>query len=416
MRALFVTWAEPTHLLSLVPLAWACQAAGHEVRIAAPPPCAAAVTRSGLTAVPVGRDVAVDQIRNRADLVPWRSPGRWPEGWAARPELLDAGQRAVLAALADKQFAVARAMGAELVAFARHWRPDVVVHDTLAYAGTVAAAAVGVPAYGHTWGSATVMRVENEDLGARPLPGHTRLFTDLDVEPRDGPTAWFDPCPPALRLPDPGPPRHRVGVRYIPCNGRGVVPRWVVEERSRPRVCVTAGVSAAKTGPGAPPDLLTGAAHALAGRGLEVVLAVDAAQAGRLAGLPDRVRVAAGVPMSELLPTCAAVVHHGGSGTGLTAAAAGVPQLVLPRIPVTAEIGERLRNAGAGLLPPPERQADPAVIGEAVEALLDDPRHAQAAARLSAAMRRVPSPAERVAVLEAAASATPAEPGRAAAA
>ncbi|MDX3229762.1 nucleotide disphospho-sugar-binding domain-containing protein [Streptomyces sp. ME19-01-6] len=402
MRVLFATWAEPGHLFSLVPLAWACRAAGHEVRLAAPPSCMASAARAGLTGVPVGRDVAVEQIRSRADLAPWRSPGRWPEGWASRPALLDDAQHTVLRALADKQFGVADAMAGDLLAFARHWRPDVVVHDALCFAGTVAAAALGVPAYGHGWGTATIMRVENHELGARPLPGHSRLFERHGVPPRSGPTAWFDPFPPALRLPDPA-PRTRIDVRYVPYNGPGDVERWVLEERARPRVCITAGVSGHKVRPGALPPLLTRTASALAGRGLEVVLAISADQARKLTAAPAKARVAVGLPMSELLPTCAAVVHHGGSGTGLTAAAAGTPQLVLNQVPVTAEIGERLHRHGAGLILPPERQSDPVAVSEAVEALVDDPRHARAAARLRTDMLRMPSPADRVTALEEAA-------------
>ena len=35
-------------------------------------------------------------------------------------------------------------------------------------------------------------------------------------------------------------------------------------------------------------------------------------------------------PFSELLPRCAAIVHHGGMGTSAQAMAAGIPQLVTP--------------------------------------------------------------------------------------
>ena len=171
MRVLFATWAEPTHLYSMVPLAWACHAAGHEVRVAAPPTCIAGVARTGLIGVPVGRDVALDQIRNRADLAPWRSPVRWPRGWAADPDLLDAGQHRVLEALADKQCLVADAMAGDLIDFAQSWRPDVIVHDTLTFAGVVAASVLGVPSFAHTWGSSTVIRVEMAGSGLPSPPG-----------------------------------------------------------------------------------------------------------------------------------------------------------------------------------------------------------------------------------------------------
>ncbi|QKW21682.1 DUF1205 domain-containing protein [Kitasatospora sp. NA04385] len=404
MRVLFTTWAEPGHLYSLVQLAWACQAAGHEVRVAVPPACAPAVAGTGLIGVPVGRDVAVDQIRNRADLAPWRSPVRWPEGWNSRPELLDDGHRTVLAALLDKQLAVAGAMADDLVGFARAWRPDVVVHDPLAFAGPLAAAVLGVPAFGHTWGTAAVMRIEAAGPGDRLLPGYRELFERYGADPEHGPSAWFDPCPPPLRLPDPA-PRRRLPVRYVPYNGPGLLPGWLHAERSAPRVCVTAGVSGGKIRPDRPPELFTRTLAALTSLDVEVVLAVGAGQGGQFAGLPERVRVAESLPMAALLPTCAAVVHHGGSGTGLTAAAVGVPQLVLPQVPVAAEIGERLAAVGAGLIPEPERQDDPAGIAAAVAELLGEPRFRKAAALLREEMLADPSPADRVAVLEEAAAA-----------
>ncbi|MFI9782658.1 nucleotide disphospho-sugar-binding domain-containing protein [Kitasatospora sp. NPDC051984] len=398
MRVLFATWAEPGHLYSLVQLAWACQAAGHEVRFATPPASAPAVARAGLIGVAVGQDVAVAQIRNRVDLAPWRSFGRWPESWAARPELLDDGHRTVLAALADKQLTVADAMADDLIAFARAWRPDVVVHDSLTFAGPLTAAVLGVPALGHTWGTATVIRIETDRLDGELRPGYRDLFERHGADPERGPIGWFDPCPPSLRLPDPA-PRRRIPVRYVPYNGPGLLPDWLHTDSGRPRVCVTAGVSGGKVSPDRLPDVLTGALAALTALDVEVVLAVGAGQAGKLGGLPDGVRVAESLPMTALLPTCAAVVHHGGSGTGLTAAAHGIPQLVLPQVPISAEIGERLAHAGAGLLPAPGEQHDPAVIGASVAALLDDPRYGKAAAALREEMLAEPTPAERVAVL-----------------
>ncbi|PWI45360.1 nucleotide disphospho-sugar-binding domain-containing protein [Streptomyces sp. ICBB 8177] len=399
MRVLFTTWAEPAHLYSLIPLAWAARTAGHEVRIAAPPSIVPAVSRAGLVGVAVGHDVAVQQIKQRADLAPWREPGRWPRHWAAHPENLDDGQRAVLAALGDKQVTVAEAMSDDLVAFARFWRPDVVVHDNLTFAGPVAAAATGVPALGHTWGSATVMRVELTGLRGAPLESYTRLFERFGADPQAGPVGWLDPSPPSMRLPDPLPTK-RFAMRYTPFNGPGLVPGWVHERGRSARVCVTSGISSTKVRPGELPEMVGRTLRALVARDVEVVLAVGPGQAGNLGGLPSGVRVAESVPMNALLPTCAAVVHHGGSGTGLTAAAVGTPQLVLPRIPVTAEIGERVADFGAGLIPDFADQDDPEVIGACVDRLVTEPAFAEAAAALRAEIAAQPSPAATVGLLE----------------
>ncbi|WP_034089982.1 nucleotide disphospho-sugar-binding domain-containing protein [Streptacidiphilus albus] len=412
MRVLFTTWAEPAHLYSLIPLAWAARAAGHEVRVATPPSIVPAVTRTGMIGVPVGRDVAVEQIRNRADLAPWRSRGRWPRHWAARPDLLDADLRPVLAALGDKQVTVAEAMADDLVDFARSWRPDVIVHDSLTFAGPLAAAVIGVPAFGHTWGSATVMRVELTDLTGPPLRAYQELFARFGADPDRGPAGWLDPCPPSLRLPDPA-TRNRIPVRYTPYNGPGTVPTWVHRPgdgsgsgaAARPRVCVTAGISSTKLRPGELPEMVGRTLRALVAHDVEVVLAVGPGQAAGLGGVPKGVRVAESVPMNALLPSCSAVVHHGGSGTGLTAAALGVPQLVLPQIPVTAEIGERLADAGAGLILDPRLQDDPAAIGDAVEVLVNDGRHRRAATALAEEIGREPAPSTLVPLLEREASA-----------
>jgi UDP:flavonoid glycosyltransferase YjiC (YdhE family) len=56
--------------------------------------------------------------------------------------------------------------------------------------------------------------------------------------------------------------------------------------------------------------------------------------------LPGNVRTVEWTALSRLLPTCAGLVHHGGTDTVLTALVHGVPQLVVP------DAGERRHNAG----------------------------------------------------------------------
>lgn len=70
----------------------------------------------------------------------------------------------------------------------------------------------------------------------------------------------------------------------------------------------------------------TGACERLGRRGL--LLSRHAEHIPR--SLPAGVRHVPYAPFSELLPRCAALVHHGGIGTGAQALAAGVPQLIVP--------------------------------------------------------------------------------------
>jgi rhamnosyltransferase subunit B len=53
-------------------------------------------------------------------------------------------------------------------------------------------------------------------------------------------------------------------------------------------------------------------------------------------------------PFSELLPRCAAIVHHGGVGTTAQAFAAGVPQLVMPMSHDQPDNADRVRRLGTG--------------------------------------------------------------------
>ena len=62
--------------------------------------------------------------------------------------------------------------------------------------------------------------------------------------------------------------------------------------------------------------------------------------------LPPRVIHVNYAPFSELLPRCAALVHHGGIGTASQALAAGIPQLVTPMAHDQFDNAERLERLG----------------------------------------------------------------------
>lgn len=71
MRVLLTTWAAPGHLFPMVPLAWAFQAAGHEVRVAGPPSCQDAITQAGLSAVEAGDQAAIAGLPKPPELAAW---------------------------------------------------------------------------------------------------------------------------------------------------------------------------------------------------------------------------------------------------------------------------------------------------------------------------------------------------------
>lgn len=77
-------------------------------------------------------------------------------------------------------------------------------------------------------------------------------------------------------------------------------------------------------------------------------------------------------PFSELLPRCAALVHHGGIGTSAQALAAGAPQLVMPMAHDQPDNAVRLRKLGvADAIAPARYRADR--VAAKLRRLLQDP-------------------------------------------
>ena len=82
-------------------------------------------------------------------------------------------------------------------------------------------------------------------------------------------------------------------------------------------------------------------------------------------------------PFSELLPRCAAIVHHGGVGTCAQALAAGVPQLVMPMGFDQPDNVTRLWRLGVGRWVT-RRRFRPRRVAKVLRELLDSPQVAVA--------------------------------------
>ncbi|GAA0297267.1 DUF1205 domain-containing protein [Streptomyces polychromogenes] len=372
-RVLVTVFPAASHLYPVVPTAWALRAAGHEVRLAVPPSFVPVALRTGLPVVRVGRD---------ADLgAAWRgfSPGAGAAERTARTMAMFEG--------------AAEAVVRDTAALAGRWA-DLVVFDPRGYAGPLAAALGGRPAVRFLYGvDHTHERRALEWPLLEPL---WRRWGAGAPEPAGSLTV--DPCPAALRG---GAPAGSLPVRYVPFNGAS---RVAAAPRTRtPRVCVTWGVSSGAAAGHLEPLRRTLAA--LAPLRCETVVLVAREQRELLGEVPYGVRVLESVPLHTVLPGCALVVHQGGAGTTLTAAACGVPQLVVPdkgdqivhadrvaaaglgrRVPASASVRE-LRAAVSEVL------ADGGVRARAAEAARENgerPGPARAAAALAALADRGP--------------------------
>ncbi|MDW3848644.1 activator-dependent family glycosyltransferase [Micromonospora sp. BRA006-A] len=420
MRVLFTTFAAKVHMYSQVPLAWALHTAGHEVRIASQPDLADDITHTGLTAVPVGPALNLEEGMRQTEegLAGEEPPEAEDDGGGldlteTRAELLTPDYllgtfTAMTAVVFQNQ--CPDPMVDDLVRFARDWRPDLVVWDTMTFAGPVAARAVGAAHCRLLFGLDHVARMRElftEHLGRLPRERRDDPLGEwLDrLLDRYGITGGFaeemvlgqwtvDPTPAWMRFPS---RRPYVPMRYVPYNGPSRVPEWLRERPKRRRVCLSLGLSHREVQGGdevSIRDLL----EALADLDVEVVATLDTRQLASMPTLPANVRAVDFVPLNALLPTCSALISHGGSGTMSTALARGVPQLVVPsKIWDSADKARRLAEQGAGIC---LTEVTASAVRESVVALLEQPSYAENAARLRREAVATPSPVEVVPLLE----------------
>ncbi|MFF5448598.1 activator-dependent family glycosyltransferase [Streptomyces sp. NPDC012888] len=417
MKVLFVSFPHNTHYFSMVPLASALRTAGHEVRVASHPDLTDQITAAGLTAVPVGvtdwyfNDPYAPELLGQilgegSGLVQgFDFTGEDRSQWTHESLLaLEAVAVPALYASVSND-----PMLDDLVAYARHWRPDLVVWEQHTFAGPVVARAVG---------AAHARLLHGMDITVRARQEFLRLNAQLPAGTAQDPTAeWLgrvmdryapglgfdetmvtgqwtvDVTPPSSRF-DLGVPT--VGVRYVPHNGASVVPDWLRAPAGRRRVCLTLGVSGeidhASFSFGAVLD-------ALADVDAEIVATLGAQAREDLGTVPGNARLVDFVPLNDLLPTCSAVVHHGGIGTRSTAELHGVPQIVLPYGWDTVAKARRVEELGYGLcLPAHELTVDG--LRTAVLRLLEEPSFTEAAAKVRDEILAEPSPNDVVPVLE----------------
>lgn len=400
MRVLFTAVAGRPHLYPLVPLAWAFRAAGHEVRFASSRSGTEVIIEAGLPAVLAGKGPRLTD-EQRADLVnAVYSQPAWPADWPMIVRELGDGKRALLRRLGRYLVSAAESMVDDLIAFAREWWPDLIVHDAITYAGTVAGQLLGIPAIRHNFGSAVLPRLELDV--DEPLPEYVRLFERFGLPPVLGAATVVEPTPPSLRFPVHAPPC--LDVRYIPYNGPGLSPGWLSPDRDRPRICLTWGHTSPSSAGDAAPGPYRLALDALAPAGVEIIVVSTAEQLALLGDLPPNVRTAASVPLHFVLAHCDAIVQQGGDGTTLTAAVAGVPQLVITGKPDSEIAAGRIAAAGCGVHLPYQilRELPDAagVIRSTMDKLLHDPDVRLATTALRREIESQPPPSEVVPRLE----------------
>ncbi|MFJ2751114.1 nucleotide disphospho-sugar-binding domain-containing protein [Streptomyces sp. NPDC087297] len=369
MRILFTGPPAAGHLFPMIPTAQALRAAGHEVLFAGSQPLDQ-LRGAGFPIVEIGDGRSIREVfeQSTGEEIRYVAPDMTPEQ--------------ILGRAAHGFALVSRSTVEGLLEIADSWRPDLLIHDSFQAAAPLVAAKLKIPSVVHNFGVTSGL-----DMIGRLAAHFTEAYETYGVAGPAEPTALN--VVPASLGGDPAGLR----MRYLPYNGGGIVPAGLLRRGGRPRVAVTLGtVLAELDGVRAIVRLIEAAASVDA----EFLLAVGGADLGPLGTLPDNVRPLPWVPLAELLTASDALIHHGGSGTLLTALQAGLPQLLLPQGADHFTNADALTATGAAL-----RSASDDVDAPLLTRLITDPALREAAARLREQNTALPTPAETVPALEA---------------
>ena len=211
------------------------------------------------------------------------------------------------------------------------------------------------------------------------------------ADPRTMDSPYIDICPPSLQVP--GFADH-VGVlhtRFTPWNPPGDLPAALVgRDDTRPLVYATLGTVFADAG------IMRKVIDGLAALPVDVLVAAGPKiSTAELGGIPGNVTVQNWVPQAEVLPYVDAIVHHGGSGTALGAAAHAIPQLIVPVGADQSTNADELVRVGCGVRLSPQ-DLDGGAIADHVHAILSDSAVGESARRLAAEIAMLPPPADTV--------------------
>jgi UDP:flavonoid glycosyltransferase YjiC (YdhE family) len=391
MRVLCATTAGTGHFGPMIPVAQACAAAGHDVRVAAPESFAGHVQRAGLTHAPFD-DVPPEVIGPVFARLPSLSTEE-----ANRTVISDVFGRL------DARAAFPRV--AELV---ERWRPDVVLRDPCEFGSLAAAERAGVP---HTevaigignlqpWATSALVQPLgelDEIVGLAPgtctaamvtAPVLTSVPASLDARGEASPGDVVAQRPSAV-----------CRYRYAEGAGRsGLLPAaWGDDED--PLVYVTFG--SVTGGFDVLSVVFERSLRALADLPVRVLLTTGhAGDPESLRPWPDNAHVEQWWPQDDVMPLASVMVGHGGFGTTMAALAAGVPQVVVPLFASDQEINAtRIAQVGAGIRLDGRQDATEG-LADAVSRVLTDGGMRAAAAVMADEIASLPEVSEIVETIE----------------
>ena len=389
MRILFCASPGVGHVEPMMPLLATMAHRGHEVAWAGAPESHARACSVGIEHCfqvgPGSAETRVEYLR------------RWPaasnaEGPASDPHVFPRRFGALLAP----------AMLDPLVRAIETWKPALVISELGVLAAPLACELTRCRQVTHGFGMPPPASVLDQAAAEFATQWRSKAFRSPPAEAGLFDSLYLDIYPESLQTPD----RLRVGPRRQclrpspPAAGPGVqLPAAMVAHflpiEARPLVHLTFGTVVNRS------EALVLATRALADLDARVVVTIGTdGDASLLDSPPSNVHVERFIPQAGLLPHCALVVSHGGSGTFLSALAHGVPQLALPQGADQFINASALEDGGAGLA---LRGAEVTIdsVRASVTRLLQESRYRRQAERYAREISEMPSADDVAARLEA---------------
>jgi len=379
MRVLITSNPGLGHVHPMVPLAQALAHRGHEVRWAVAAEACDRVEAAGFEAFPAGitgaeRRAEFDRCLAEASSLP---PAKRPD--SVFPAFFGA--------------VCTPPMVKDLLPVIDSWQPALIVNDASELAAPIAAQLRGLPHLTHAFGALLPeQRIAAAAASVAPIWRANGLGTRPYAGSYDHP--YLDIYPPSMRFGSYDHVSQVQALRPVPFDAGMGDPVNPVRAGDRPLVYLTFGTVFND------PSLFAEAMSGVARLDVDVLVTVGpVADPVALGAVPPNVRVERYVPQTAVLPFCAVVVSHAGSGTFLASVGLGKPQLCLP------QAADQFINAGQGAaagaaltLAPGEASAD--AIAAALGRLLHEPAFAEAAGRISDEIAAMPGPDDVAEVLE----------------
>ncbi|MDX1992613.1 MAG: glycosyltransferase [bacterium] len=378
MRILLSFMGGSGHFLPLVSIAHAAQDTGHEVAFV-----------SGGSMQPTVETMGFSVVNNAVE----RPEAQPPQ----RLSLQTVNVKREEDDLREK-FArhAARSRAAEMLEVCARWMPDVIVCDEVDFGSMIAGEKLGIPyASVVVIASGSFIRLEvvgealNEVRAGYHLPPDSELkMLSRDLVLTPVPRSFRDPAfplPPTAHLIRPEMPEAQPSALSIS-----------FPEPDRPLVYFTLGtIFNLESG-----DLFTRVLEGLRDLPINVVMTVGPhIQPAEFGAQPDHIHIAQYIPQASILPHCAAVISHGGSGSVIAALAHGLPMVLLPMGADQPHNAARCEALGVARVLDVVAAA-PTLIRDALKAVLSEPSYRAAAKGLRDEIAAMPHPSSAVPLLE----------------